>query len=72
MADVLTQYRAGRELGTFSPAEAEALANVLRLRCWDAYTNPKHSEHELISHDLAELMRIANPGFIGPGGEVCR
>lgn len=71
MIDVLTQYRNGRAVSSFSPVEAEALANVLRAKCWDAYTNPKHQDHEWVSHDLAELIRIAHPGFIGPGGETC-
>ncbi|WP_430422738.1 hypothetical protein [Methylibium petroleiphilum] len=67
---LLARWHAGKPASSFTPAEAEGLANHLMERGWSVYSDRKHPDHAALSAEVAELRAVAAPGFLGPGGEV--
>ena len=71
MSDPYTRWQQGATAAHFTPVEAGALAEFLVKRHYDAYSNPRHLDHEAISETVQELTKRAAPGYIGGSGEVC-
>ena len=51
--------------------ECVPLAEFLMERHQDAYSNPRHLDHQAISETVQELYKRGAPGYVGPSGEVC-
>lgn len=63
--------KAGASADRFTALEAGVAAEHLMTRNREAYTNPRHVDHEAVSRYVMELHQRAAPGFIGPSGAVC-